>query len=264
MDPEKVNLRKYGSPPHQLILIHGGPGAAGQLSPLARKLSAKIGLIEALQTRDTINGLIEEIHDIIMGHARKPVIMLGHSWGAWLSLLYGKRYPADIKMYILVACPPFENESARSIMQTRLERLDNNKTEYLHKLLLDIENSSENPKDETFSEIATILRLADAYEHDDPAPNGSAYSFELYDAIWKEAERLRSNGELLRQASNINCPVLAIHGDHDPHPAEAVSIPLKNSLKDFRFKLLKKCGHEPWSERYAKVAFFNLLYKEIQ
>jgi pimeloyl-ACP methyl ester carboxylesterase len=48
---------------------------------------------------------------------------------------------------------------------------------------------------------------------------------------------------------NIECPVVAIHGDYDPHPADGVRIPLSNVLKDFRFILLGKCGHVPWFER---------------
>ena len=61
----------------------------------------------------------------------------------------------------------------------------------------------------------------------------------------------------------IKCPVTAIHGDYDPHLADGVRIPLSRVLKDFKFILLEKCGHEPWIEKYAKDKFFNVLREEI-
>ena len=57
----------------------------------------------------------------------------------------------------------------------------------------------------------------------------------------------------------IQCPVVAIHGDHDPHPAEGVREPLHRVLKSFRFILLEDCGHKPWIEKRAKDKFFSIL-----
>jgi pimeloyl-ACP methyl ester carboxylesterase len=82
---------------------------------------------------------------------------------------------------------------------------------------------------------------------------------DIFSAIWPEAAAMRSSGELLAQAGNIKCPVIAIHGDYDPHPADGVRIPLSGVLKDFEFILLEKCGHTPWLERQAKDAFYEVL-----
>jgi pimeloyl-ACP methyl ester carboxylesterase len=57
--------------------------------------------------------------------------------------------------------------------------------------------------------------------------------------------------------------VVAIHGDYDPHPAEGVRKPLTEVLEDFRFILLKKCGHTPWREQEARDDFFRILKREI-
>jgi pimeloyl-ACP methyl ester carboxylesterase len=74
---------------------------------------------------------------------------------------------------------------------------------------------------------------------------------------------LRKSGELLRIAGNINCPVVAIHGDYDPHPAEGVSKLLSNAIRDFKFIFIEKCGHEPWNEKYAKEEFYRILSEEL-
>jgi len=62
---------------------------------------------------------------------------------------------------------------------------------------------------------------------------------------------------------SIRCPVTAIHGDYDLHPSEGVRIPLSSRLKDFRFYLLKNCGHYPWLERNTKAKFFEILKEEL-
>lgn len=75
---------------------------------------------------------------------------------------------------------------------------------------------------------------------------------------------MRRSGTLLELAQRIQCPVVAIHGDYDPHPAEGVRKPLLSVLKDFRFVLLKQCGHKPWIERRATEAFYQVLEEELQ
>jgi pimeloyl-ACP methyl ester carboxylesterase len=64
-------------------------------------------------------------------------------------------------------------------------------------------------------------------------------------------------------AHAIRCPVIAIHGEYDPHPAAGVKEPLSRECTDFRFILLSKCGHRPWIERQASEEFFDVLVKEI-
>jgi pimeloyl-ACP methyl ester carboxylesterase len=256
-------LRKYGDPPYQILLLHGGPGAAGYLSPLAGKLADRFSLIEAFQTINTISELIDEINEIILNHANKPVVLLGHSWGAWLSLLYASRYPGNVKKLILVASPPFEEKYAENILPTRMKRLEADKRDTLMYYFNQIREDTVKQKDKIFLKIASLLRLADGFELDEPEYKGVMFSFQQYEAIWQEAEELRNSGKLIRSISGISCPVLAIHGDHDPHPAEGVESILSQNLQNFRFELLEKCGHEPWSEKYAKERFLSLLSKEI-
>ena len=117
-----------------------------------------------------------------------------------------------------------------------------------------------------------VAQLREARQHrsDDcePVDDESASSFvefrqDIYDGVWPEAAELRRTGKLLEQASSIRCPVLAIHGDYDPHPWQGVSQPLSQALPNHQFKLLKKCGHKPWIERHAKDQFLSLLESEL-
>ena len=85
----------------------------------------------------------------------------------------------------------------------------------------------------------------------------------LADLTWKEAEELRRSGKLLASGKQIKCPVVAIHGDFDPHPAEGVEWPLLSVLENFRFIILEKCGHYPWKEKEAGTKFYKLLKLNI-
>jgi pimeloyl-ACP methyl ester carboxylesterase len=75
---------------------------------------------------------------------------------------------------------------------------------------------------------------------------------------------LRRNGTLVALGKQIQCPVVAIHGDYDPHPPEGIKKPLSAVLKNFRFILLKNCGHLPWIEKEAKDKFYGILKEELR
>lgn len=59
------NLRCYGKAPYRVAVIHGGPGAPGEMAPVARELSSLCGILEPLQTKTTIQGQLEELHGIV-------------------------------------------------------------------------------------------------------------------------------------------------------------------------------------------------------
>ena len=75
-------FRKYGSDPFRVLVIHGGPGAAGSVAPIARTLGQTRGVLEPLQTAKTLEGQIEELRLVVEQNATRPVIFIGHSWGA--------------------------------------------------------------------------------------------------------------------------------------------------------------------------------------
>jgi pimeloyl-ACP methyl ester carboxylesterase len=88
-------------------------------------------------------------------------------------------------------------------------------------------------------------------------------SADIFTSVWPEGAELRKSGELLEAGKRIRCPVVAIHGDHDPHPAEGVSKPLAGILDNFRFILLPNCGHMPWIERGVQQEFYKIIEAHI-
>jgi pimeloyl-ACP methyl ester carboxylesterase len=259
------NLRVYGKEPYGVAVIHGGPGAPGEVAPIARELSSLCGILEPLQTKDSVEGQVQELHDVLEKNGYLPVILIGHSWGAWLSILLTARYPSLVKKLILVGSGPFEEEYAINLLGTRLLRLEEKERVEVLSLIETLDNPDTNDKDRLLARFGQLMSKADSY---DPLPDNNRESLKAaYDInfrVWGEAEKLRHSGELLEFGKRIHCPVLAIHGDYDSHPSEGVKIPLSRVLKDFRFILLEKCGHYPWLERFAGDKFYDILKSEIK
>ena len=258
------NLRKYGKTPYKIAVIHGGPGAPGEMAPVARELASEWGVLEPLQTADALEGQVAELKSVLDDNADLPVTLVGYSWGAWLSFIIAARYPSLVKKLILVSSGPFEAKYAGSIMKTRLDRLgDEERKEVLSitEALNDLDNEKGNM---TIGRFGQLISKVDSFN---PVPHKDEVlevRYRIFKSVWNDAEKLRSSGKLLQLAEQIQCPITALHGDYDPHPAEGVEKPLSKRLNDFRFMLLKNCGHTPWIERQARDEFFRILAEELK
>jgi len=257
------NLRKYGSPPFTTAVIHGGPGAPGEMAPVARELSSVTGVLEPLQTTVSLEEQVQELHDVLQESGDLPVILIGWSWGAWLSFILAASYPKLVKKLTLIASGPFEEEYAVDITETRLSRLDKEDRAEAHSLLEVLDDLTPGDKNTAFARLGKLISKADSYNLMPYEDEALEYQFDVFLKVWGQASQLRVSGELLELGKEIQCPVVAIHGDHDPHPYRGVEEPLSRVLKDFRFILLENCGHRPWFEKSARDEFYNILKKEL-
>lgn len=253
-------VRLYGRPPYRVVLVHGGPGGAGEMSPLARRLAPRVAVVEAMQTKLSIAELIEELRAQVAVHAQAPAVLVGHSWGAWLCLLFAAKHPAMVERLVLISSGVLEDRYAETLRATQAARLtDAERTEMARlQRLLDDPRTAE--KGALFSRFAHLYDKTENYDVEPDAPEPFETDPSIFNHIWPEAAALRSRGELLQQAARVECPVLAIHGDYDPSPAEGVREPLARVLRSpFEFVLLRNCGHTPWLERQARDALCERL-----
>jgi pimeloyl-ACP methyl ester carboxylesterase len=258
------NLRKYGRDPFETAIIHGGPGAAGEMASVAKELSGHSGMLEPFQTKTSINGQIKELKAVLQKNANLPVILIGFSWGSWLSFIFAAKYPKMIKKLILVSSGPFEEKYADKILKTRLKRLGNNEKKEIEKITAMLNENKTKNKNSLLKRFGKLFSKADAYLQVKEKPIKMYCDFNIFKKVWTQAASLRKNGKLLKFAEKIKCPVTAIHGNYDPHPCEGVKKPLSKTLKNFKFILLKNCGHKPWIEQYAKEKFYRILGKELR
>ncbi|MDD5142123.1 alpha/beta hydrolase [Methanoregula sp.] len=256
-------VRKWGPGPYTVAVIHGGPGAPGEMAPVARELSSVAGVLEPFQTETTLEGQVQELRSVLSQHGMLPVTLVGFSWGAFLSWILAARYPDQVKKLILVGCPPFVEEHAASISRTRMARLKKTDRDRVNMIIEGLDGTTEAGKNALLAELGILLARADAYDPANVPEEGFHCQYDVFRGVWDEAAELRRKQAILHMSREIRCPVVAIHGDWDPHPADGVNGPLKKALPDFEFILLEKCGHRPWIERGASEKFYKVLVEAI-
>jgi pimeloyl-ACP methyl ester carboxylesterase len=254
-------IRKYGNKPFKIGLLHGGPGAAGELKPVAEYLGNEFGVLELLQTEKSIEGQLNELFDQLESEADFPVTLVGYSWGAWLAFIFTSLHSNLIGKLILVSSGAFESKYNNDLTSLRFSRLEQDDRIEAEILLLKIKGG--NTENFTLKRFGELMNLADSYDSFPINKNFLEIDIQIFQSVWPEASKLRETGELIAFANNIVCPVVAIHGDFDSHPLVGVEKPLSERLKNFKMIKLKNCGHTPWNERLARDVFYATLIKEI-
>lgn len=253
-----TSLRSYGKPPYLLALLHGGPGARGSLAGAARELGKHRGVWEPLQTRRDIPELVEELCEQL-APADQPLTLAGHSWGAWLGILYAALFPQRVKHLVLISCPPLTDAFVPQILQRRLALLTPQEAANCRQALSVLEQHAPGDKAQALETVHTLTQKTDFI-----AP--CAYDDRLleldekqYAAVWPQAVRLRSSGKLLEAAKKVVCPVSVLHGAQDPHPVQGVLEPLRSCGITPQSLVWEKCGHSPFAETYAREEFYRFL-----
>jgi len=167
-----------------------------------------------------------------------------------------------VKRLILISCPPFLKKDGKAADEERIRRLNHEEQREIKNLINELAHPDETAN-EKFLKVAGLAYKADAFDPISDDHDLIEVRYDVFQSVWNEASTLREQGELLPMAQRITCPVVAIHGDYDPHPYLGVKEPLSQVLSDVEFILLKKCGHKPWNERFARDQFYKVLRRYL-
>ena len=256
-------VRTYGKEPYKVAAIHGGPGAAGSALGLARLIAEAHGVVEPMQSKDTIGGLEEELMEQIEENCSGKVILAGHSWGAWLAGLFAERFPDKVEKVILIGCAPLEESYVSQIAERRKENMSPQEAEEFEEILRRLEDGA-GENDAYLRRLGEICGRADGYQEEELWDEQADVNGDLYEKAWNEAAGLRKSGKLLERFAKITCPVVLIQGAADPHTDEGVIQPLKECNVYIKSYVLDKCGHTPWREKYAREKFAGVLCSELE
>lgn len=250
-----------------MAAIHGGPGAAGEMAPVAKRLVSELssGVLEPLQTATTLGGQVEELEESLRTEGDPPLTLIGFSWGAWLSLIVAANFPGIAERLIIIGSGPFEESYLDELKRTRLNRLKEEEKGEFVSIVDKLQGSQAKEEDQLLRRLGQLTTKTDQYDPLSQPEKKEPLDLrgELFRQVWKEADQLRSSGELLKIVGQVRCPVVAIHGNYDPHPSMGVRQPLSAALEDFKFITLENCGHKPWLEREAREDFYRLLESEL-
>lgn len=155
------NVRFYGDKPYKAAVVHGGPGALGTVAAIARELSKNFSVIEPLQTRDSISELLIELDAVITAYCDRPIVLIGHSWSAWLVFIYTAKYSQRVKKVILVGSGPFEVEYVSDIANNRMKHLSEAERAEFDELLKSLNSDKEIEKDELLKRLGKLVNKSD-------------------------------------------------------------------------------------------------------
>jgi len=264
MDIPATRVRKYGNPPFRVAVLHGGPGAPGYMALVARELAQVTGIVEPLQTMNSLEGQISELRAQLAEHADIPVALIGSSWGAVLALILTAREERLVRKLILVGSAVFDAFHSSQIEARRMSRLDTGKQQRYETLKVELKMAAPTDSRRLMKEWGEIILEADAYDPLTWDLEVLDLQDDLHKKVWSDFVALRDHPTLLEsELSKIDVPVLVLHGEFDPHPIEGIHPFLESCLRDVRFHTLSECGHYPWIERRARSGFFDILLREV-
>jgi pimeloyl-ACP methyl ester carboxylesterase len=226
------------------------------MAPVARGLADDFRVIEPFQRAGgaeplTVMRHVADLHEVVS--CSRPCTLVGHSWGAMLVLAWAAAYPESARSLVLIGSGTFD-AAARAEFQRRVDR----RAREVRPLLVEL-RATIGDRDERLARAGALLLPAyscDLVSNDLEVAAADARSF---DETWSDMLRCQEAGEYPAAFTAIECPVLMLHGDVDPHPGAMIYDSLKPHLRRLEYRELQRCGHYPWLELHARVEFFSVL-----
>lgn len=252
-------VREYGAGTSPVIVLHGGPAAAGDVAPLARELGKCWRVIEPFQRGGsgvplTVATHVQDLDDLIRERCSRPPVLVGHSWGAMLALVYAAEHPTVPAGVILVGCGTF-SAAARADFKARL---DARLTPQDRADLAELELTEPDPGRRLAAQGRIMTRVY-GYDIEDVSDAIAIVDPVAHEQTWADMMRRQHDGTYPAAFATIRAPVLMLHGEEDPHPGSSIREDLRKHVPRLEYREFAKCGHSPWLERQAKHAFLDSL-----
>jgi len=260
-----ITVREYGAAKHGLggplvLTLHGGPGAPGSISPVARGLADRFRVLEPLQRGAgdvplTVAQHVADLDEVIRDRAGDaPPALVGASWGAMLALAYAAEHPDRAGPIVLVGGGTWDKVARGTLQQIIRDRMGEEDAVRLETLDEDYPDPAER-----MEALGDLILPVFAFDADPDLKSDDAFDAEGNVETWGDMIRLQEAGAYPAAFSAITTPVLMLHGDYDPHPGRPIRDSLLPVLPQLEYVELANCGHDPWIERQARDEFFAVL-----
>ena len=255
-----MRVRTYGKSGPLVIVLHGGPGAAGYMAPVARGLADSFRVLEPFQRGSseiplTVAGHVEDLRELVesRGEEIRPALV-GSSWGAMLALAFAAGYPDLAGPIVLIGCGTFD-PIARARMQATLdERMGACLRQRIEALALEIDDPDERLR--VTAELLLPLYSCELSTTDLEMETCDARACE---ETWADMLRMQAQEIYPASFSAIRSPILMLHGAVDPHPGRMILASLQTYAPRIEYREWERCGHYPWLERAVSEEFFGVL-----
>lgn len=261
-----IEVRFYGNSGPHVVLLHGGPGARGDMAPVARYLSSQFQILEPLQRISsdvplTVSRHVADLYDVLREPMKKGAIRLvGHSWGAMLALTYAARHPTKVDRVILIGCGTFNQRSREAYRTNMAQRIDSDSQRRVSDLETQLTmEKGRHRRNELFTQLGAIYTRTQAFNPITTKSERLEYDDGGFNETWKDAIFIQDRGIQPAEFAHIQAHVTMIHGDEDPHPGPLIYESLEPFIRDIQYQAIPRCGHTPWIEQEARDEFYRLL-----
>lgn len=141
------------------------------MADVAREFQADWGVLEPLQTETSLGGQVNELKAILETSSDLPAILIGYSWGAWLSFIVSAKHPSLVRKLVLIGSGPFETGYVGRIQATRLSRLNEGERAEYESIINVLDDPGSEGKATAFARLGALASRTDEYDPMDRKPD---------------------------------------------------------------------------------------------
>lgn len=246
-----------------IIFLHGGPGLdQSYLVPSLRKMAENHEVVFYDQRGSGLS-IPQELNPSLMTPAQfvkdlevvrkhfgyQKVILVGHSWGSLLAMMYAIEYPQHIKALVLMNSVPVDMDGFQAFMQEYQNRM-----QPIQGKLTEIENSAEFKQGEQ-SAINHYLQLVFSkylYKDTDIDKLTLNFSSTTTKNFSQISFLMFSEYDIKSLLDKLNIPTLMIHGNNDIVPLWTAEQTAK-IIPGAQLAVIKMSGHFSFAEQPDEV-----------
>ncbi|MEO0988063.1 MAG: alpha/beta hydrolase [Cyanobacteria bacterium J06639_14] len=267
-----LSVTAIGESTPTAIFIHGGPGVFGYSESFCKSISMFATVLHYHQrgsketNRDIgIEDHIEDLESIIENQfpTAKPIVV-GHSWGAMLALLFAAKHSRRIQKLILIGSGPLNSSNGKEFMIEILNRFSDRR-DYFDDLWRRIETQ----KDETIQQSLAnryINQIVPFYQNEKVT---TALFPQLYWDFRASVKTMTESDQYVEcntyedALPQIQCPITVMHGSNDPLSPRFLFPIFEKHCPFARLHEFEKAGHYPWIG-VSNSEFMEILKEEFK
>jgi proline iminopeptidase len=251
-------VRTGEGPP--LVMLHGGPGMADYLEPVAALLE-DIATVYRYDQRGggrSVGGppfdvatAVADLDAVRVAWGVERWTVFGHSWGASLALAYAVAHPERTRGLIYVSgtgVDPAWHEAYRAGRLARLDADQQRRWQELRQLRQTATGAELETIEREYVELSAITDLAEKSRAPQLAAwlcsSGFPVNQEVNRLLGQDANRVIESSDFAARVGRLNVPALVLHGALDPRPARYAA-QVATLIQGATLVILPSVGHYP-------------------
>jgi len=259
----RLHLQIEDGPPDAptIIVLHGGAGSdfrsllgLSDLSDTHRVVfydQRGAGLSERVAAvRLTLDGYLEELHAVIaMASPDRPVVLIGHSWGAMLASAYLGSHPDRVDRAILIE-PGFLDAEGKAAWEVRAAQYMSGAGYLWQAILNGFRAAHVTGPDDHASDDFLIGRMVRVFANhpDNPYHCGEGYTApnwrfgSLASALWRDAPE--ADLDRIARGTGYQGPVLFLAGDCNDWTGALLQARYAAGFPNAELRVIPEAGHD--------------------